>query len=129
MQMKKTALRLYPVVPGNTREATRDTTLPRGGGRDGKSPLFVKKGTPVIYNLHAIHRRPDIYGADSHEFRPERWDGLRPGWGFIPFNGGPRICLGREFLLSLHFYRLNSLFMLSRLLPWVVHADCDYGTE
>ncbi|KAK4215048.1 cytochrome P450 [Rhypophila decipiens] len=103
-------LRFHPVVPGNTREALCDTTIPLGGGPDGKSPLFVKKGTPVIYNLHAIHRRPDIYGDDSHEFRPERWDGLRPGWGFIPFNGGPRICLGQQFALS------EASFVIARML-------------
>jgi cytochrome P450 len=89
-------LRMYPVVPGNTREAACDTILPVGGGADGRSPIFVKKGTPVFYNLYAMHRRPDIYGNDAEEFVPERWEGLRPGWGFLPFNGGPRICLGRK---------------------------------
>jgi cytochrome P450 len=34
-------LRLYPVVPQNSREAQEDTTLPVGGGPDGTSPLFV----------------------------------------------------------------------------------------
>ncbi|KAK3365440.1 cytochrome P450 alkane hydroxylase-like protein [Podospora didyma] len=94
------SLRMYPVVPGNTREAVRDTILPVGGGEDGRSPIFVKKGTPVLYNLYAMHRRPDIYGEDVDEYRPERWDGLRPGWGFLPFNGGPRICLGQQFALT-----------------------------
>jgi cytochrome P450 len=96
------ALRLYPVVPGNTREAACDTTLPYGGGLDGLSPVFVKKGTPVFYNLYAMHRRQDIFGVDADEYVPERWDGLRPGWGFLPFNGGPRICLGRKFILLLN---------------------------
>ena len=83
-------------MPGNTREAAVDTVLPLGGGPDGQSPLFVKKGTCIFYNVYSMHRRPDIYGADSESFRPERWEGLRPGWGYLPFNGGPRICLGRE---------------------------------
>lgn len=38
-------------------------------------------------------------------FRPERWeDGTlheRIGWGYLPFNGGPRICLGRKSFPSL----------------------------
>ncbi|KAK0708675.1 cytochrome P450 [Lasiosphaeris hirsuta] len=94
------ALRLYPVVPCNTREAACDTALPLGGGPDGRSPLFIKKGTPVLYNVYAMHRRTDIYGDDANAFRPERWDGLRPGWGFLPFNGGPRVCLGQQFALT-----------------------------
>ena len=77
-----------------------DTYLPRGGGPDGQSPLFVKKGTPVLYSVFAMHRRKDLYGDDADDYRPERWDGLRPGWGFLPFNGGPRICLGREYTLD-----------------------------
>lgn len=32
-------LRLYPIVPFNVREALKDTTLPRGGGKDGTEPL------------------------------------------------------------------------------------------
>ena len=43
-----------------------------------------------------MHRRKDYYGEDADEFKPERWEKLRPGWEYLPFNGGPRICLGRE---------------------------------
>ena len=41
------ALRLYPVVPVNTRRSTRATTLPRGGGPDGRSPIFIKPNQDV----------------------------------------------------------------------------------
>ena len=92
------ALRLHPVVPANTRQAAVDTTLPVGGGPDGSQPFFVAKGTVVLYYVFAMHRREDIFGPETEEFRPERWEGLRPGWGFLPFNGGPRICLGRKLL-------------------------------
>ncbi|EZF72480.1 hypothetical protein H105_05519 [Trichophyton soudanense CBS 452.61] len=93
-------LRLYPVVPGNSRSAIRDTVLPRGGGPDGQSPVFVPKGTSVIYSAFSMHRRTDIYGPDALEFKPERWETIRPGWGYLPFNGGPRICLGQQFALT-----------------------------
>lgn len=89
-------LRIYPVVPGNVRMATRDTTLPRGGGEDGQSPIFVRKGQSVIYSVHAMQHRKDLWGEDAEEFKPERWQGLKPGWKYLPFNGGPRICLGRK---------------------------------
>ncbi|KAE9365333.1 putative cytochrome P450 [Stipitochalara longipes BDJ] len=93
-------LRLYPVVPGNSRTAVVDTTLPVGGGPDGKSPIFVKAGQQVNYQVYVMHRRKDLYGEDALEFKPERWEKLRPSWQFLPFNGGPRICIGQQFALT-----------------------------
>jgi cytochrome P450 len=80
---------MHPVVPGNSRIAYKDTVIPVGGGPDGKSPVFVEKGTIVAYWPYAMHRRTDIYGPDADEFVPERWEKLRPGWEYLPFNGGP----------------------------------------
>lgn len=94
------SLRLYPVVPFNRRSATRDTTLPTGGGPDGKSPVYVRKGQSVIYSVHVIHRRKDIWGADADEFKPDRWTNRKAGWEYVPFNGGPRICIGQQFALT-----------------------------
>ncbi|ESZ90276.1 hypothetical protein SBOR_9345 [Sclerotinia borealis F-4128] len=91
------SLRIHPVVPANTREAVRDTFIPHGGGNDGQAPLFVKAGTRVLYSVYSIHRRKDIFGEDVETFRPERWDHIQPKWEFLPFNGGPRICLGQQF--------------------------------
>jgi len=78
------SLRLYPVVPVNGRQANKDTTIPTGGGRDGKSKIFIPKGTNVEYSVHVMHRRKDIWGQDADEFRPERWEGRRAGWEFLP---------------------------------------------
>lgn len=95
------SLRIHPVVPANSRQAIVDTTLPLGGGIDGQSPVFVPKGTIVNYGVHAMHHRKDLFGEDADDFRPERWlddgekKGLRLGWEYLPFNGGPRICIGR----------------------------------
>lgn len=93
------ALRLYPVVPINAKFANKDTWLPRGGGADGQSPIFVQKGQMVIWVLYSMHRRKDLWGQDAEEFRPERWEGLLPGFNFLPFNGGPRICPGKSIFL------------------------------
>ncbi|KAE9377405.1 cytochrome P450 alkane hydroxylase-like protein [Stipitochalara longipes BDJ] len=94
------SLRLRPVVPANTREAIRDTILPLGGGEDGQSPMFVKKGTHVYYSVYAMHRREEFFGEETEEYKPERWERLKLGWEFLPFNGGPRICLGQQFALT-----------------------------
>ena len=91
-------LRLYPAVPFNFREAVRDTTLPFGGGRDGKSPIAIMKGEMVYYSVYVLHRREEFWGPDMADFRPERWEGRKTGFEFLPFNGGPRICLGRKWL-------------------------------
>jgi cytochrome P450 len=94
------SLRLHPVVPGNSRIALQDSVLPLGGGPDAKSPVFVPKGTIVMYSPYSMHRRKDFYGEDADEFKPERWEALRPGWEYLPFNGGPRICLGQQYALT-----------------------------
>ncbi|KAL8681011.1 MAG: hypothetical protein Q9186_002847 [Xanthomendoza sp. 1 TL-2023] len=100
----KETLRLYPSVPVNMRTAIRTTMLPVGGGPDLKSPVFVAKGENIAYSVYSMHRRPDLYGMDAELFRPERWeedlpmnkDPINARWGYLPFNGGPRICLGSE---------------------------------
>jgi cytochrome P450 len=89
-------LRLYPITPFNGRVALRDTVLPTGGGPSGKEPVAVRKGQLVTYSVYVMHRRLDIWGEDADAFRPERWEGRKIGWEYLPFNGGPRICLGRE---------------------------------
>lgn len=99
-------MRVYPVVPFNVRYSLRDTTLPRGGGPDGMAPVGVRANTRVIYSTMLMQRDPDLYdGPDSQNYFdpakwiPERWVSNwqpRP-WHFIPFNGGPRICIGQQF--------------------------------
>ena len=59
------ALRLYPPVPVNFREANHPTILPRGGGPDGLSPVLVRKNMGIGYAPYHMHRRRDLYGEDS----------------------------------------------------------------
>lgn len=110
-------LRLYPSVPFNVRAAFKDTTLPRGGGPDGTQPLSVLKETSVGYSVMVMQRRADLYPAVSEKFAdplvfsPERWFTWQPKpWQYIPFNGGPRICIGQQFALTEISYVLTRLF-------------------
>jgi cytochrome P450 len=97
-------LRLYPSVPINSRTAIETTTIPTGGGPGGTQPLMIRKGEAVGYSVYAMHRLKKLYGEDADSFRPERWDPdvdnavdlKNIGWGYLPFNGGPRLCLGRK---------------------------------
>ncbi|KAJ5669468.1 hypothetical protein N7462_010538 [Penicillium macrosclerotiorum] len=99
-------MRVYPVVPFNVRYSLKDTTLPRGGGPDGLAPVGVRANTRIIYSTLLMQRDPDLYDGpesknyfDPQRWIPERWvDGWQPRpWQFIPFNGGPRICIGQQF--------------------------------
>ncbi|KAI9685798.1 MAG: hypothetical protein M1820_010737 [Bogoriella megaspora] len=80
------------------RTALHDCTLPLGGGPEGKSPVFLRKGDAVVVWMNCIHRDPDIWGSDAEEFKPERWETARPLWEFIPFFGGPRICPAQQMV-------------------------------
>jgi cytochrome P450 len=91
------ANRLYTNIPVNVREATKTTVLPRGAGPEGQSPLLIRKGFGIGFSPYHMHRNKELYGEDANEFRPERWEGpelKNIGCGFMPFHGGPRICLG-----------------------------------
>ncbi|KAG7191434.1 uncharacterized protein KQ657_003481 [Scheffersomyces spartinae] len=107
-------LRLYPSVPKNFRVPIRDTTLPRGGGEDESSPIFLPKGSMVAYNVYSMHRNKDVYGENAEDFVPERWfdsNVKNIGWNYLPFNGGPRICLGQQFALTEASYVIARLFV------------------
>ncbi|RDW93758.1 cytochrome P450 [Aspergillus mulundensis] len=102
------SMRLYPVVPFNVRFSLKDTTLPRGGGPDGLSPVAVKAGSRIVYSTMIMQRSPENYDPpsapnyfDPAQWKPERWvSGWQPKpWQFIPFNGGPRICIGQQFAM------------------------------
>ena len=75
-------LRLYPSVPQNFRVATKNTTLPRGGGSDGMSPILVRKGQTVMYSVYVTHRDTRftvrmLTNSDQRWFEPEtrKWVG------------------------------------------------------
>ncbi|KJZ79132.1 hypothetical protein HIM_01283 [Hirsutella minnesotensis 3608] len=110
-------LRLYPSVPFNVRCSVTDTVLPRGGGPDGSEPLPVLKDTPIGYSPMVLQRRPDLYPpvsetfADPAVFSPERWAHWHPRpHDYIPFNSGPRICIGQQFALTEMSYVLCRMF-------------------
>ncbi|XP_077231284.1 cytochrome P450, family 86, subfamily B, polypeptide 1 [Tasmannia lanceolata] len=88
------ALRLYPSVPVDHKEVVEDDIFPDG--------TILKKGTKVVYAIYAMGRMESIWGRDCKDFKPERW--LRDGrytsesaYKFTAFNGGPRLCLGKDF--------------------------------
>lgn len=63
------------------------------------------RGDLIFYSTMAMQRRRDLYPtkdfADPSNFCPERWEKWVPKpWQYVPFNGGPRICIGQNFALT-----------------------------
>ncbi|KAI1794078.1 cytochrome P450 monooxygenase pc-2 [Ganoderma leucocontextum] len=110
-------LRLYPPVPVNIRNSVKDTVLP---ATTTQEPIFVPAGMKCIYSVFVMHRRKDLWGPDALKFDPDRFlderlqKYLTPNpFIFLPFNAGPRICLGQQFAYN------EVSFMLVRLLQQV----------
>lgn len=91
-QVSQEVLRLIPPVGGGFREVLADCEF---GGH-----LFPK-GWNVIYQIRQIHQREDLYPNpncfDPDRFSPERQEDKAKTFGYVPFGGGLRECLGKEF--------------------------------
>jgi cytochrome P450 len=86
------AMRLYPPAPVISRTAIEDTEI---GG------YVIPAGAEIILWLYYTQRDPRWFPAPD-EFRPERFaDGAPPAvrGAFLPFGGGSRLCIGKEFAL------------------------------
>ncbi|KAM0878124.1 hypothetical protein ACQ4PT_035065 [Festuca glaucescens] len=87
-------LRLYPPATLLPRMAFQDITL--------GSKLRVPRGASVWIPVLAIHHDEAVWGADAHQFRPDRFapGRARPGAGrFLPFAAGPRNCVGQAYAM------------------------------
>lgn len=104
----KETLRLRPVIPFAVRQLARPLRL---AGRD------LPAGVRVAPCVSLVHRRPDLY-PDPDAFRPERFL-ERPAttYGWIPFGGGIRRCLGGAFALFEMTTVLKVVGRAGRILP------------
>jgi cytochrome P450 len=87
------SIRFYPAVWSYSRQPLDDYEL-RG--------YRIPKGSTLIISPYVMHRDPR-YFPEPERFHPERWaDGLMkriPTYAYIPFSGGPRVCIGKQFAL------------------------------
>jgi cytochrome P450 len=84
------SLRLMPPVAYTFRTARRNVEL---GG------LPLRRGDRVILSHYLTHRDPQVF-PQPNRFDPSRWFTLRPEpYQYIPFSGGPRLCLGHLFAM------------------------------
>ena len=91
-QVVQESLRLYPPAAFISRTARRADSL---GGRR------IEPGDTVMLPIYALHRHHLLW-ENPDAFDPERFaPGVeRDRFSFLPFGGGPRICIGASFALQ-----------------------------
>lgn len=92
-QVVQESLRLFPPAPALTRQAKEDTRIgPHQISR--KSSVFV-----AIWSLHRNERLWEQPAAfDPDRFAPEKAK-ARHRFAYLPFGGGPRVCIGMSFAM------------------------------
>jgi cytochrome P450 len=97
------SMRLYPPVHTMSRQALADDTV---------VGHTVAKGTDVMIVPWLLHRHRKLWDEpdrfDPERFAPER-AGNRHRFAYLPFGGGPRICIGMGFAM------MEAILLLARM--------------
>jgi cytochrome P450 len=93
LQVFKETMRLYPPAYIVGRTAMRQVAL---------GPHTLPAGMTVFINIYGMHRRAKFF-PNPERFDPDRFrvdaekDMVRSS--YLPFGGGPRVCIGNQFAL------------------------------
>jgi cytochrome P450 len=89
------AMRLYPPAPALTGRVAREA--------DDICGHHVAKGMEVAILPWVLHRHRTLWD-DPDRFEPERFSpersATRPRFAYLPFGGGPRICIGAQLAMT-----------------------------
>jgi len=101
-QVIKESLRLYPPIHIGNRHVAKEM-----GFREGNVAACER----LFYSIYLTHRDPAIW-ENADEFCPERFAHGRktPPFSYVPFGGGPRVCIGAAF------GQTEARFVIARLL-------------
>lgn len=86
-------MRIYPPSWMITREALAD---------DAVLGHPVRTGSQILISSYGVHHAPDVW-PEPEQFRPERFMPDAPErdrFSYIPFGGGPRVCVGDQYAVS-----------------------------
>ena len=89
----KEVMRLYPPAGGATREPIHDAQI---------GDYYLPAGSNIAISTYTMHRNPALF-PDPLKFDPERFSPEReadiPKYAYLPFGGGPRVCIGNSFAM------------------------------
>lgn len=92
-QVIKEGMRVYPPVWSVARQTQQATQL-------GRYP--IGKYATAIIPIWTVHHDERWY-PNARAFEPERWADDRanavPRYAYLPFGGGPRVCIGNSFAM------------------------------
>lgn len=85
----KESLRLYPPIHIGNRRIASEMNF------DGNK---IPKNERLFYSIYLTHRDESVW-ENAESFCPERFsNGKKPaGLSYVPFGGGPRVCIGATF--------------------------------
>ncbi|XP_030937765.1 cytochrome P450 CYP72A219-like [Quercus lobata] len=119
-------LRLYPPAALLPRRVHKETKL---------GNMIIPAGVEIALPIILVHHDYELWGENAKQFNPERFsEGISKATkgqvSFIPFGGGPRICVGQNFALvetkmALSLILQNFSFEMSSS---YVHAPCSIIT-
>ncbi|HMQ46456.1 MAG TPA: cytochrome P450 [Saprospiraceae bacterium] len=91
LQVIKESMRLYPPAWITDRIAVTD---------DEFQGMVLPKGSRIVAYIMGVHRNPE-YWDHPDAFQPERFAPGREqhSFAYLPFGGGPRLCIGNNFAL------------------------------
>ncbi|NER19347.1 MAG: cytochrome P450 [Symploca sp. SIO1B1] len=91
-QVLKEVLRLIPPVGGGFRKVIQDCEF---------QGYLIPQGWTLQYQIAQTHKDSSIYTKqevfDPERFAPKRAEDKQKNFGYVPFGGGLRECLGKEF--------------------------------
>ncbi len=93
MQVIQESMRLYPPAWIMSRLAHAD---------DHIGPYIIPAGDTALVSPYLLHHDPANW-PNPERFDPERfapgWEKERHSYAYLPFGGGPRLCIGNQFAL------------------------------
>lgn len=93
-QVIEESMRLYPPAWVTDRQAAVDDEI---------KGHQIPKGTMVVLAIYALHH-DEKFWEDPEAFKPERFapesrKQMNANYSYLPFGGGPRLCIGNSFAM------------------------------